>query len=267
MACTMKELQDAELGILCQFADFCTQESIPYGLSGGTLLGAIRHKGFIPWDDDIDVHMDVRAFKKIVRRFRKNPIPGLHLSWIDSDAEYPFYHAKLRKNGTFMPEASCKSFDMHNGVWIDLFVYTGLPKNKLFAKVQEKLYFVFATTARMYLYDQIDAKNGGEAQYSAKYRFLKGLSRKRMRRLRKLLFALYTSLGSSRSELVTYNDWSQHPKEPLPRSFEMPQCKHVFCGREFLIPQNYDASLTKQYGDYMTPVEYPLHTELDKIEL
>jgi lipopolysaccharide cholinephosphotransferase len=264
MACTLQELQNTEYEILCKFADFCDAHRIAYGLSGGTLLGAIRHDGFIPWDDDCDVHMSAQDFKKFRRCIRRDPIPGMHFSWIDTDPDCPFYFAKLRKNGTYMPEDLTRTLDMHNGVWIDIFVYTGLPKSRPAAKLQQKLYFIFATTARLYTNNAIDCD---DAQYNAKYRFLQGLSRKSMRRLRRLLFALYTSLGSSRSEYITYTDWATQPKKPLPRSFEMPTVKHVFGDREFSIPKNYDIALSTQYGDYMTPVEYPSHTDFSKVQL
>ena len=268
MACTLQELQKTEYEILCKFADFCEAHNIPYTLSGGTLLGAVRHNGFIPWDDDIDVHMSAETFKKFVRKIRKEPIYGMHFSWIDTDPEFPFYYAKLQKNGTFMPEEACRPFDTHNGVWIDIFIYTGLPKNSFLAKLQQRLYFFFATLARMYFNDQNDANNTEhEANYNAKYRFLQNLSRKKRVWLRKFLFRGYTALGSRKSELITYTDWSINPKKPLPRSFEEPACKHIFEGREFLVPQNYDISLRTQYGDYMTPKQYTLHTDLSKVQL
>ncbi len=268
MACSLKELQDVEYEILCKFADFCDANQITYGLSGGTLLGAIRHNGFIPWDDDVDVHMSAEAFKKFQRRIRKHPIPGLHFSWVDTDPEFPFYFAKLRKNGTYMPEESCTCFDMHNGVWIDIFIFTGLPKNKLLAKLQQRLYFFFATTARLLVNNQIDRNDTEhETNYNFKYRFLQRLSRKSIRRLRRFLFSAYTCLGSRNSEYITYTDWATKPKPPLPRSFETPTVKHIFEQREFSIPKNYDIALRTQYGDYMTPVEYPFHTDFSKIQL
>ena len=267
MACTLQALQDVEYEILCKFADFCDANRIPYGLSGGTLLGAIRHNGFIPWDDDVDVHMEIHAFRKFLRCYRRHPIPGLHLSWIDSDGEYPHYFAKLRRNGTFMPEELNGDFDQHNGVWIDIFVYHGVPNNRFLFALQQKLYFIFATAARMHANTRLDRVDHVEFDYSRQYRLLAGMSRKSLQRVRRLFFFLYGHIGSRRSEYICYNDWHLEPKEKLPRSFELPLTKHVFRDREFSIPQNYDAALTKQYGNYMKPVMYPSHTKLTHVEL
>lgn len=269
MACTLEELQNVEYGILCDFADFCDKYNIEYVLSGGTLLGAIRHNGFIPWDDDIDVNMDSTNFKKFLKKIKKHPMEGIHLSWVDTENQYPLYFAKLRKCGTYMPENEYKSFDVYNGVWIDIFVYTGYPKNKVIAKLQEKIYFLFALMGRLYLQDKIDKSNDdmNGFEYSRKYKFLKGLSYKTNGKIRALLFNAYTSLGSKKSEYVVLNDWQNNPKPPVPRCNYTPTCKHIFKDREFDIAVNYDKALSQQYGDYMTPVEYPTHTDLSRIEL
>ncbi|MBQ7545747.1 MAG: LicD family protein [Clostridia bacterium] len=267
MACELRELQLTEYEVLCKFAEFCDTHNITYGLSGGTLLGAVRHNGFIPWDDDIDVHMEMHEFKRFVRIIRKHPIPGIHFSWITTDPEHPYWFARLRKCGTFMPQDKYASLDMHNGIWMDIIVYCGAPKSERLLKLQQKLYFVFVTATRMSLFKHIDARNEESFQYNAKYRFIQNLSNKNRIRLAKLFFALYSALGSRHSEYITYTDWVQHPKEKLPRSFELPVCKHVFEDREFSIPVNYDASLTKQYGDYMTPVEFPCHADLSHVEV
>ena len=267
MACELKDLQQAEYDILCKFADYCDANGITYVLSGGTLLGAVRHNGFIPWDDDIDVHMEIHDFKKLVRKIRKHPIPGLHFSWIDTEPEFPYFFARLRKCGTFMPQDKYYQLDMHNGVWIDIITYFGVPKSDRLLKLQQKLYFAFATLSKMCWYKYLDEDSEEKFEYSSKFLFLRNLSIKNRIRLLKVLFALFTAIGSRRSEYITYNDWIKNPKEKLPRSFEEPFTTHVFGDREFKIPQNYDASLTKQYGDYMTPVEFPSHVDLTHVEV
>lgn len=267
MACTLKELQDAEYEILCKYADFCDENNIEYALFGGTLLGAIRHNDFIPWDDDVDVCMDHKNFNKFVKKIKKHPIPGLHLSWVDTDPQHPYYFAKLRKTGTYMPEELCKDLDIHNGVWIDIFVYAAYPKNKKIAKLQERLYFLFVILSKIYLFQLSDERRGETFEYSKKYKFISKLPFKVNGIIRKILFRMYTSLGSKKSEYITFNDWSQNPKTPALRSSNTPLTKHIFRDREFNVAANYDQSLTFMYGDYMTPIETHTHTDLTKIQL
>lgn len=267
MACTLKELQDAEYEILCAFADFCEKYDIEYVLIDGTLLGAIRHNGFIPWDDDIDIHMDSANFKKFVRKIRKYPIPGFHFSWVGTEPQYPFTFAKLRKNGTYMPEEKNTPLDIHNGVWIDIFTYTGLPKNPKIAKLQKKLFSWYVFLGQIYLNKVKDQRNEKQFEYSRKYNFILNLPFKVNSFIRRCLFSIYTSLGKSNSESVFRIDFMYNQAEPLPRVNFYPICQHAFKDREFNIPANYDQFLTQMYGDYMTPVEFPSHTDLSKIQL
>ena len=67
----LKKIQNLELNVLKKFDSLCNKYNIPYTLAGGTLIGAIRHKGFIPWDDDIDVYVLRNDFEKIRKNFPK----------------------------------------------------------------------------------------------------------------------------------------------------------------------------------------------------
>lgn len=268
MACTLEELQKTEGDILRQFADFCDAHHITYGLSGGTLLGAIRHNGFIPWDDDVDVEIEVHEFRKFLRCYRKHPILGLHLSWMDSEPENPFTFAKLRKNGTFMPEAAhfMKNIDINNGVWIDLFCYCGVPKNKKLAALQEKLFQFYRSVSHL-IFFHYDPSIDHPLTKTKAFKICMKLPTKTAFRLRKLLFWLYSHMGSRHSEKVLYNSPETADPRILPRKYELPLSRHVFGDREYSIPQNYDEALTKLYGDYMTPKQFPSHTDLNSIQL
>ncbi|MCR5485829.1 MAG: LicD family protein [Clostridiales bacterium] len=270
MACTLTELQDTMYDILCKFDDFCTEHGIKYELGGGTLLGAVRHDGFIPWDDDVDVNMDVRDFKKFVRCYKRHPIAGYNLSWLDTAVDHPFNFAKLRKNGTFMPEDITKALNMHNGVWLDIFVFSGVPENKKLLKLKEYFYYLYSLTARLCYNNSIDAINNAETSYNLKYRLISRMPPKMFRRFRKLLFSIYTGIGGRRSKLITYNESNynlSHEFMKFPRSFERPTTTHAFRDRMLPIPVNYEATLNDRYGDWRTPVEYPCHTDLSKIVL
>lgn len=267
MSCTLQELQKAEYDILCRFADFCEENSLNYHLEFGTMLGAVRHNGVIPWDDDVDVSMDIKSFRKFLRLFKKHPIPGLHLTWCETEPYSPFPFAKLRLDGTHMPEPQYKGIEEHDGVWIDVFAYFGKPKSTFMRKVQEILYnnyLLLTTKTRDFAKDGFKKKPD---KYKFKFFLLKHMPKRALGQLRRFAFWTATVLGRNNSEEVILTWWNTPKFAQLKRSYFLPVIKHRYEDREFNIPQNYDTYLTKMYGDYMTPVPRDPHTPLDRIEL
>ena len=120
-----KEIKKIELDILINFDKFCKKNSLRYYLSGGTLLGAIRHKGFIPWDDDIDVCMPRPDFEKLIKLFPDNYKNKYILKSIKrNNFQYPFvkivdYRTKI--NYKYIEN------NFENNLWIDVFPVDGLP--------------------------------------------------------------------------------------------------------------------------------------------
>lgn len=132
---SLRELQLAELEILMEFDRFCRENQLRYSLAGGTLLGAIRHKGFIPWDDDIDVCMPRPDYEKFVRLFQN------HRFMISEDrgnnAEYPF--TKVMRRDVKLQHEGFSEVDY---LWIDVFPIDGLPADgKKLAKIYRKSSF------------------------------------------------------------------------------------------------------------------------------
>lgn len=117
----LKELQNAELGILNDVTKFIEDEDIKYSLYGGTLLGAVRHNGFIPWDDDIDIVMTRSEFNKFCTKFSENPLPGYHLEYPGFDINCDITHCKVRKDNTLLLQSGEIEGSKHQGIWIDIF--------------------------------------------------------------------------------------------------------------------------------------------------
>ena len=121
--------------ILDDFDSFCRSNDIQYSLAYGTVLGAVRHKGFIPWDDDLDVMMTRENYNKFLTLFKNNEKYTLQKEQID----YPLYFSKLRKNGTTFIENikyRKKWKNIHQGIYIDIFPLDKVSSNKIEAKMQ-----------------------------------------------------------------------------------------------------------------------------------
>lgn len=126
-----EKLKKIELDLLILFKDVCEKENLHYFLTGGTLLGAVRHKGFIPWDDDIDVAMPRKDFDRFVE-IAKNYLPGeIFLQTRDTDPEVPYNYAKLRDSKTTFIESSVKNLYINHGVFIDVFPMDFFPESKI----------------------------------------------------------------------------------------------------------------------------------------
>lgn len=137
---TSKRIKEISVEILIDFDKFCKEHNLEYRISFGTLLGAVRHKGFIPWDDDIDVDMpidDYIRFGKLWLKYGDKEKYFLQTKKTDPKIPCPFY--RLRLNNTTWSEPNHETFPIHWGIPLDIFPVYNLPKNKKLRKLQRRL--------------------------------------------------------------------------------------------------------------------------------
>ncbi len=132
----LKEVKLREIEILLEFDKFCKKNKLKYFLAGGTLLGAIRHKGFIPWDDDIDVCMPRKDYEIFIKNFLRYKNDLGTNSYLVNNLSAPF--AKIIDLNTKVDSKFDKS-ELNKYLWIDIFPVDGLPENleevkKIYAK-------------------------------------------------------------------------------------------------------------------------------------
>lgn len=123
---TIDELKEVQLQILDFVAEFCEKNQIQYWIDSGTLLGAIRHKGYIPWDDDIDVGMLRKDYDKFFKLFND---PGNRYQFVCYEKQPDFYlpHGKVCDVSTVLYEPNEKGHRL--SVNIDIFVYDNAPED------------------------------------------------------------------------------------------------------------------------------------------
>lgn len=117
----MDKLKKCEVEILKEFLFACKVLNLQYYVIGGTLLGTVRHKGFIPWDDDIDVGMPRQDYNVFVREGQKHMNSRFFVQTHESDPEYLNGFAKVRDSGTTFIETSAKNAKINHGIYIDVF--------------------------------------------------------------------------------------------------------------------------------------------------
>lgn len=119
---TLRKLQLTELDILRDVHALCKEHKLSYYLIGGTLLGSVRHGGFIPWDDDLDITMPRQDYERFIALCARGALGAdYYLHHYSTDPTYWLAFAKIRKNNTLFDETSIRSLACHKGIFIDVF--------------------------------------------------------------------------------------------------------------------------------------------------
>lgn len=132
----LRIIQQIEYEILKKLDKICSVNNIEYFLIGGTALGAKRHGGFIPWDDDIDVGMTRDNYNKFINLEEKEFGDDILLQTPYNDGPSPFPYAKLRRKNTKFVEYCNRNIKMKQGIYIDIFPYDNIPDNEFLRKRQ-----------------------------------------------------------------------------------------------------------------------------------
>lgn len=122
---TLEQHQQILYEILYMVDDFCKAHDIPYFLVGGSLLGAVRHQGIIPWDDDVDIAMTRENYDRFIEEFRADPTIGYGIFDFEHDKHCYFPFVKVFKCGTYNVEEGIPCKNQSCKISIDLFVYDG----------------------------------------------------------------------------------------------------------------------------------------------
>ncbi len=252
---TDKEIKALEYDMLLIFDAICKRYGLYYTLCGGTLLGAIRHKGFIPWDDDIDVMMPRPDFNRFCQMIKDNAIvlPD-HLSlisWFTAPSmDIPFVKIidrRTRVTEEYMISDQC--------LWIDILVIDGCPEDN------QKLKRLFANSKRIRwaLFNKQTKPGAGTTRGKA---FLKDIVRFLLKpvsakKLCQKLDRLSNCYRFDECKSIGCIEWGYGPQERVNKSAWMKPVNVEFEGGLFPAPSNYDEYLSNLYGDYMSlpPIE------------
>lgn len=240
----LEELKDIQLNILRKVHSFCERNNLSYYLGYGTLLGAIRHNGYIPWDDDIDIVMPRDDYEIFIRQFRDAELEVLS---IYDDSNFPFPISKVSNKNTYLVEESSYTYE-RLGVNIDVFPLDGLSSNLLKAK--------FHVTYLRILTIIMEFKKMRAANRRS---FLKNS----VINLSHFLLSVIPLNSLLKhidivSKKYSYNSSNYIEQLYVPRLSRIVEKKifedkelHVFENDRFFIPKGYDCYLKSLYGDYM----------------
>lgn len=249
----VKKIWNAQLELLDKFQQVCEKYNLPYFASGGTLLGAIRHNGYIPWDDDIDIHMLASDYEKFCKVAPEELKPYFWQEWRTEEGYYP-WHAKIRNSNT----TGCTKWEFENwsenmnkGIFIDIFPLHYIPKYKIIHKIQKFLLSKVRNGIYLYLDEKANKNN------TTKKRILFKLVS---------FFASYKTLCKL---FINICNWQKKPSDFVgATTFDFKVERFIwsaknyretvdlpFMGGTIKAPVDWDACLRRQFGDYKKPAK------------
>ena len=249
-----KQLWNAELSILSEIDRICTKHNIKYFADWGTLLGAVRHKGFIPWDDDLDISMLIEDYEKFVSVAAEELRKPYFLQTIDTEKNFSPWHIKVRKSDT----TGATQWEIANapswnkGIFIDIFpLYpiTDDPKRlerfrKKLAKKRQLLYRISKYCLRKTSKNVLGTLIYGVFDYKKECQSFINLCKTGGLRSGETTSSVsITSFRSDKDAYIAKKEWYE-------TVIYMP-----FMDRTVPAPIGYKGRLTALYGDYMTPVK------------
>lgn len=260
----LQQLQKTELEILLEFKRICDKYHFTYYLVAGTLLGAVRHQGFIPWDDDVDVAMFRKDFEKFQLICKSELSPKYFLQTRGNDKQYFMQIVKIRKHNTFVCETELEHLDFHKGVYIDIFILDKLPKCKFLAKWAFKFQYL--------LTDSIKIQSGIAIQYTGKNPLLRLIFLCVSKQNLNVLYAMQDSFISILNRYLqgfyygTLAGRHGYPAEVYKKEWLEGTTELLFEGHRFSAPVQWDAVLSNMYGDYRKlPENKEIHFSYFKI--
>lgn len=253
----LKRIQEIELEILDEVIRICDKNNIKYNLEGGSMIGAIRHNGMIPWDDDIDLAMMRGEYTKFVEAC-KTDLDSSRFVFQDchTDKRCGFIFGKIRRKNTILSENYSYHLPFEQGVWVDIFVYDYVSNDEnVRAKDRKRMKFI----QNMYIircgYKFPEDKS---RVFKFAYHLIKPFT---------YLFSYDFYIKKMDREMNKYNEnptnyvfnyAGAYPDRGLfSKDMFKELVSHEFDGRECNVVKEYDAYLKQIYGDYMKlpPVE------------
>ena len=249
----LKALQEKEIGILQAVHDACEKLGIQYVIMHGTLLGAVRHKGFIPWDDDIDICMDRESYDVFIKEGQKYLPENLRIQHVMYENECPNIFAKIRDKNTVFLHEEHVDLSINQGMFIDIFPVDRIKSTPFAITVEhwrKRLFNVINECFDLAYIRSIHRPVSRIIGYFVHYVIVKGL----MCRVDRAKFI--SKEDDRRRKLHKKGDdctfISVYRKLPGPYSLFTDRILYDFDGRHFYGPRNADKLLSVLYGDYMT---------------
>lgn len=255
----MNPIQQEEFNILCEFDRICKVHQLKYTLAYGTMIGAVRHHGFIPWDDDVDVIMIREEYDKLLEVIDKELDEDYIFVDQNREKNYWYGFGKIRSKKVLLPEKSTEHLGINQGVWIDIFPFDAMPNDPVKAEDQKKklkkyhnhfVAFVFTHPQKGDGFPKKIVKSifyGFNRLFAKINPTLKSTYKKMEQEAMQ-----YNGLGMDNYNGLTLNYTDREYEGSVVSKAQLIKTVEVqFESKKFPILESYDSFLTGIYGDYM----------------
>lgn len=243
----LRRVQLIQTEMLVEFDRVCRKNNIRYNIAFGTLLGAARHKGFIPWDDDVDVIVPIEDYLKLDEAMKKD-LDTTRFFWrtIDTEVDFNLTFKHMKRNGTVYMKPGRDNFNFHRGVLIDVFPVFHSANNRVAHWIQTRLCFFYRTATWAYM--------GADSERKKAKRLIYNWMKKPGPRKNLESFMKCATMFPKKNAFYSYYNATfrspYHTSYLSEEVFDSP-IEIEFEGHSFLAPSNYEEALSYCFGaDY-----------------
>ncbi len=244
-----REIQEKLMEILTYYHQFCVENNLGYALAGGTCLGAVRHKGFIPWDDDVDVFMLREDYEKLQELWEKNADTSRY-ACVRSNESINIHHSaiEIKDNNTTFINGHSVDDDIHHGLMIDVIPLDGVPTSKWrkFAQMVDSMIYCCFNFQRLpehkgkLVYYATKIALGVIKSPKLRYKLWKGAEKR---------IARYGTKNCK--EVASFGEGTTIMRMRFPTEWFKNVSYLEFEGKSLPVPKDVDEYLKISFGDYM----------------
>lgn len=242
----LRTLQLTQLEMLKVFDSFCREHDLHYSLYAGTLLGAARHRAFIPWDDDLDVCMARAEYDRFIELWQEKPHPGYILQNKENAPAFSQSFTKLRKDHTAFLQNGEEPGAYHTGIFIDIFPIDRIPSGSFSRWLFKWNCMKYQLLTREY----VPAKSGAPIRFVCSLILLCTPKQRRAAIRQKLLEKITQYDGNTELETIAI-EIVRTINCPLAADMLSAYTYLPFEDGEFMCFAGWDEYLRRKFGDYM----------------
>lgn len=233
-------MQNIEKDMLKELAELLDRNNIPFYLAFGTALGCVRHQGFIPWDDDVDIYMRATDYARVKEIFATQDTGNLVLHDSETVKDYPYWFPKIVARDTILVEDGYKNLNYQCGVYIDVFLLIETSPNSVVRNLRETMRYFYYCMLKASYYDF-----GGKRKWLSKA--VKLFSKPAF--WQKRLLKIYSKAPSAADCYIDVAYFDQ--KAVIEKEYFKNICHMPFEDLMMPLMEDYEGYLRHCYGDYM----------------